>query len=97
MNFFKDFLIFALLPLIVIMLISCMGCASVHYTKNIDGTEEFVYKRIGQQEIGNFKANVGPDGLVNIELKQQKGDAGILDEALKDISAAVLKLAGPMP
>jgi len=88
--------------LVAVVLFLCIGCANVGHTKIVfdaDGKviskEEFTYRRVGKQQIGSFSASVDKQGVMSVSLAQQKGDAGVLGGALKDVSAAVLKLAGP--
>lgn len=76
------------LLLLVLLVVGCH--ANVRFNKD---TGELVYSRWGNQQLKGFEMDIGADGSMHIEFNSQKGDAGVLGNALKDVSAAVLKLA----
>lgn len=88
----------------VLVFLVCVGCANVSHTKitfdkegNVVSKEMFEYDRFGGQKIGRFTARVNEDGIVDITLEQQKGDAGLLGEALKNATEVGLVIAKKLP
>lgn len=69
-----------------------IGCSNVRYTKGPDGTEEFVYKRVGSQKLQGFTAEKGAEGM-KIGLKSSEGTAGELGEALNNAAKTLNSMA----
>lgn len=83
---FKDFLIMALLPLLIIMMLALTGCARV------EGMG-FKYSRWGDQNIEGFEfTQTLPDGTVNhVSFSKQRGGSA-LEKALDVAGSAIEKL-----
>lgn len=92
---FKDFLIMALLPLLIIMMLALTGCASAHMERTEfrkDGTKvvtEINYNVLGKREFHNLKINP-VTGM--IELGDSKGSVGDLATTLKNATEIIKKL-----
>lgn len=81
----------------VFMFCVCMGCANISHTTitydadgNIISKDEKKYGRVGRQAIGSFSG-------FGITFSQQKSDAGLLGEALKNATEANLVIAEKLP
>ena len=83
--------------LIIISIGVCLGllngCANVNYVTPTG--ERFNYSRLGMQKINGFKMTKDDKGLISIEFDKQKGSLGDVAEALKNISAVMLKTTMP--